>query len=130
MPIWIAWYNEEKTILLETFDGEWTIEDYHHLIDDVVQILGEVDHTVHIIVDGRKNASGLPANMLGGGMLYAVRNTPPNQGTVVFVGVDTISKMLLDIARSLDFKLHRTLFSADSMDEALQIIAQTPSPSD
>jgi hypothetical protein len=130
MPIHTEWYNDEKTILLETFEGIWTVEDYRRLIDEAGQLLSTVDHTVHIIVDGTHNDSHLPTNMLRGGLAYAVRNIPPNQGITVFVSVDSVSEMLLGIARNVNPKLHRTLFSTDSLGKAVQIITQNTSPTD
>jgi hypothetical protein len=122
MPIQIKWYNDEKTILLETFESGWTVEDYRHLIDEAAQYLATVDHTVHIIVDGSHDTSHLPINMLRGGLAYAVRNVPPNQGITVFVGIDSVSEMFLGIARNVNLKLSRSLFSTDNLSKALQIV--------
>jgi len=124
VAIRVEWYDDEKTILLETFDSEWTVDDYRRLIDDAAQRLSTVDHTVHIIADNTRSGSPLPANMLRGGLAYAVRRVPPNQGVTVFVGIDGVTEMLLEIARKLSPQLNHSLFSTDSLDNALTIIAQ------
>lgn len=128
MPIRTEWYNAEKTILLEAFEGEWTVEDYRHLIDEAHQRLSTVQHTVHIIVDGTRNCARLPSNMLRSGLSYAVHNLPANQGITVFVSIDTITEMLIGIARNINPRLHRTLFSTDSLAKALALVAEQTSP--
>jgi hypothetical protein len=123
MPIQIEWFNEEKTILLETFTGEWTVEDYRQLIDDAAVLLGTVHHNVHIIADATDAGLRLPNNLLGGGMTYAIRHIPPNQGITVFIGVNGITQTLIGIARKISPKVSQTTFTATTLEEAQRIIA-------
>ncbi len=127
MPITVEWYNDAKTILLERFEGDWTLDEYKRLIDEARLMLSTVDHTVHILVDGRLKSPRLPANLISGGMLYAARHLPPNQGITVFVGVDAVSAIFVNIARNIGPRLHRTLFTTDTVEDALRIIEQQAS---
>lgn len=124
MPIKIEWFNDEKTILLETFEGRWTVDEYRQLIDQAAELLAEVDHTVDIIADGTDNGPRLPANLLRGGLVYAVRHVPPNQGITVFVRIDAVTETFVNIARNISPRLQKTLFTADNLDQALNLITQ------
>ncbi|MBN2304519.1 MAG: hypothetical protein JXQ72_08590 [Anaerolineae bacterium] len=124
MPITIEWINEEKTVLLERFEGQWSLDDYFRLVDQAADHLDTVPHTVHIIADGTR--SRLPPTRLFSGARYAARRKPPNQGITVFVGIDAFTETLIHIANRLLPGVAGTLRVVNTMAEAEQIIAQLP----
>jgi hypothetical protein len=122
MAIEIRWVNAEKTILIQHFQGYWTVNDYKQMVDESAQLLQTVPHIVHIIADGTHNQTA-PLGMLGG-MRYALRKLPPNQGIVVFVRPNHFLETIIQMGRMLAPHLLHTTFVAETVDEALQIIAQ------
>ena len=88
MPIHISWYDDQKTILLEVFEGKWSVEDYYRLIDDAAA------------------QSALPPSAMMGGMRYAIRKRPPNQGITVFVQPGSLARALIELAGE-------TIFASD-----------------
>jgi hypothetical protein len=130
MPIEMRWLNEEKTVLLETFDNDWTVADYRQMVDEAAKLLATVSHTVHIIVDATATGSRLPNNLLSGGMSYAVRHVPTNQGLTVFVNASILVQMMINIARKISPNLANTIFLTDSVAKAQHIIEQQISKTD
>ena len=125
MPITVKWYNEEKTILLEIFEGQWTLVEYRQLIDEAVALLATVDHTVHIIADA--STSGTLPGQMTTGILYAIRQIPLNQGLTVFVDADLFTRVLIQIASKLSAKVVQTTFTASSIEDAVRIIEREAS---
>ena len=127
MPIQVAWVNAEKTVLLETFPRKWTLEEYFQLIEEAAAHLSAVEHTVHILVDGRRSIS-TPMGMIRG-VRYAIRKTPPNQGLVVFVGVVGFTKSLIALVNRVFPQMTGSLHIQDTMDDAYRLIgAHNPKP--
>ena len=46
MAVTAEWENEEKTIILYAFSGEWTWEEFDVVAHDVGAMLDSVDHKV------------------------------------------------------------------------------------
>lgn len=115
------WDNTEETILYEMLEGDWTIEEYHGLVDEAAALLSERDHVVHVILDFT-HSHRLPPNLLAGAR-YAEKKLPSNQGIVVFVKPDAFVKTLINIARQLGFHATEHLYMAATAEEARQVIA-------
>jgi hypothetical protein len=122
MGIHVHWDNPEKTILVETFEGNWTLDDYHRMIDAAAALLAQEDHPVHVICDGTQSKT-LPSQMLSG-VRYAIKKMPQNQGIVVFVNANMFAKTIINIAKKLTPLLVNTIEYADSVEAARAIIAK------
>lgn len=122
MPIHTRWFNDDRTILLETFQGSWSVADYQAMVDQAAAMLATVPHTVHIIVDATTSGR-VPVNIISG-ITYAMKRVPANQGITVFVHVDVFINALIGLATRLNPRLGATLFSADTLDDALALIVQ------
>jgi len=118
----ITWDGPDHTILLEIITGSYTMEDYRGMIDEAAHRLSQEDHVVHIISDFR-NAGPTPSNALSGA-LYAEKHMAPNQGIVVFVGVNALLQSFINVTHKADLKTARHLYTARSLEEARRIIVE------
>ncbi len=121
MPVSIYWDNDEKTILVEKFDGHWTIEEYYRLVDTDAEWLGQVPHMVHVIYDA--TTSSMPPRQIFSGIQYALKKLPPNQGLTVFVKLNRVMTMFVDVASQISPRFARTHYYAETIEEARRIIA-------
>lgn len=122
MPVSIFWNDDNKTILIEKFEGKWTITDWYQLNDDAAVKLAEVSHTVHVIVDAT-DAAPPPAQMLMG-VQYAIKKMPSNQGITIFVKLTRLLKMFMDFGKQIAPETTRYVYAAESLDEAHRLIAE------
>lgn len=121
MPIHIYWDNDEKTILMEKFDGQWTIEEYYQLIDEDAERLAQVPHVVHVVIDA--STSSMPPKQIFSGIQYALKKLPPNQGLTVFVKLNRAMEMFVEVAQQISPRFAGTYYAAATVEEARLIIA-------
>ncbi|MCU0495890.1 MAG: hypothetical protein MUF87_00910 [Anaerolineae bacterium] len=123
MPIKISWYNLEKTIILQEFVGNWTIEEYYHFVDEMVAYLQSVSHQVDIIAEGSQIASS-PRDMFSA-FRYASRKIPNNEGALVFVKPTLLFKSVVSaIERIRTASDAREYYFADTIEQAAEILRQ------
>lgn len=122
MGIQVSWHDEHKTIMLQVFEGKWTLEDYYRLVDEAAALIRPLPHTVHIIADASRSA--LPPSQMVSGMRYALNKMPSNQGITVFVQPGTLASALIDLAKRFSPRAASTVFIAASREDALALIAQ------
>lgn len=92
MPIHYQWHDEKKSSILITFEGQWGWHDYLQIQDDIFQMIDEVDHLVHYVVDA-STVKAMPHGILGN-LLKIFRKTHPRRGITIFVGANaTITKL-------------------------------------
>ncbi|MDX1994106.1 MAG: hypothetical protein SF029_17095 [bacterium] len=124
MPITLSWFNTEKTILYEHFHGTITLQDYYVMVDEAAALLEECPYPVHILADmGGLNQKTLPTNLLLAAK-YADKRLPPNQGIVVYVRPGSFINSIIQISRRAGLQATRHLYTAQSLDEAVQLIAE------
>ena len=80
------------------------------------------DHVVHIIADFR-NAGPTPSDALNGA-LYAEKHMAPNQGIVVFVGVNGLLQAFINVTQKAGLRTARHLYTTSTIEAAHQIIAE------
>ena len=121
MPTRVYWDNEEKTIIVREMTDKWTWKDYGQAIQQVHEKLGEVSHTVDIIVDCRETSdlpSGALRNLSTSNKVY-----PQNVGQQVIVAtsyfIELFAKMLRDY---MPEKQHMFTY-VHTMEEAYRHIA-------
>jgi len=122
MAVEMKWVTDDHRILLQTFSGKWTVDDYHIMVDEAAKLLGQADHLVHIITDWTLSTAN-PPNLMAGAR-YAEKKLPANQGVVVYVNADGVIKAFIRIAQTLRMKAVENLYLANSVEEALEIIYQ------
>jgi len=120
-----TWFNEEKTIILQSLSGQWRWEEVMDSNQtDIPRLMDEVQHTVHMIVS-LEDSPSLPS---GSALLKgkdATTSLPKNLGLLVIVSPDKYVRVLIDMVSKIAvINDERKLKSAQTLDEAQDIIRQ------
>ena len=125
MPIKVAWYNPEKTILKGEISGAWTWEEFHLSIDETHQLLKDVSHPVVIInvrMPDAKNPKGNPLPHYS----RATKQMPEHQVMTINVSRDKpLNRMIANILGKLFPFMPAKFYIADNLDEALAYANKT-----
>lgn len=98
MPVSIR-YENDNHLVVWTFEGKWTLEEYYQHRSHVNKTIEETDGMVDMIVD-MTHSSLLPQNLLSQASQAAVKS-PTNIGHIVFVGSNNILQAFFNIFRRL-----------------------------
>lgn len=55
MPIEIAWYDSEKTIIFARFCGDWTWEDYSNAAAEILELSHDIEYRIDQLIDMRES---------------------------------------------------------------------------
>ena len=125
MGIRIFWDDDEKTVIRYEFEESWTWEDLIAAVQKDDELMAEVDHTVHLILDMRA-IRDVPSNPMG--HLRSIAGmVSPQLGLVIFVGTNRWAQALVEIF----YKVYKSQVKGMSgvavvatLDEAYAAIAQ------
>ena len=123
MTISVDWYDEKRTILLQTFDTGWTWQDYVDLSSRQRKMMDTVSHRVDMIGDARgvqipKNVLQNLSNIASNSAL----NNHENAGIYVIVGANNAVQTFLRIFKNVFSSQGERIFTASSLEEALTLI--------
>jgi hypothetical protein len=132
MGIQLTWDNEQHTILVQTYEDPWTLEDYQRCAEETGQTITGQQHTVHVIIDNSRSKE-TPSNILSV-VRYADSIVAPNQGIVVIVRPNSTFRAVSNVSRKIAPRATRNTYFAASLEDARHLIAEknerlTPSPS-
>lgn len=123
MPASVKWLNEEKTIIIHCFEGEWLLHDYYRSLQKSNEMLETVDYKVVHFLD-MIHSKGLPK-----GFLSALRGSSKhwhlNSGRVVMIGANPFVLAFSRLFSKINPNPKASFFIVGSIDEALGIIGQT-----
>lgn len=126
LTIELTWFNDEKTILLATFANNWTLDDYHQMIDRGSQQIKAQPHIVHIMYD-MTDVIKSPTDLVVAGR-YAEKKLPPNQGIVIFVGANAVIRAFVAMGQRMNLKAARHVYTVATFEDGLQIIKEKAKP--
>jgi hypothetical protein len=121
-----SWFNEEKTVLLCTYDqGEWTWNDFHEAFLIQNEMIDSVDYPkIHIIVDTRAS-SWLPR---GGSLLSGARKLTslkhPRQGHTIVVGAQGMVAAVVRTVTKILGAHQQEIHLVDTMEEAESLVSE------
>jgi hypothetical protein len=121
-----GWYDEDKTIVHQNFYDQAGVTDYLESISISVDIMSQVSHTVHILMDlqdAQVNDRGLLSALTKAGKIV-----PPNQGCVVIIGGKTYHRVLADVAKVIAPKAVENVYFTDTLEQAMEIINKQTTP--
>jgi hypothetical protein len=121
MPIEVFWGNPEQTIVCSRFGETWTLEDSHHMIDEMHRLTSSVSQTVHNILDFTDSRVS-PTRLLTSGS-HIEKRTVPNSGISVIVKANGFVKAMAQLITKMFMKDTKIHF-VDSLDDAYDIIEQ------
>jgi len=112
--------NKAKTIVVQTFEGEVSMTDYHQMVDTNVVLLNSVTYPVDIIMDTRSGKMDVTNFLIASS--YANKKVPDNQRFVVVIGANKFLQKMTDIAHHIAPKAVENVLFVDTMDEAMAIL--------
>lgn len=124
MAIDIYWHNQDKTIMVQRFVGDWSPSDVYWMVDKCAKMMASVSHKVDFIVeyvDSSQSLTKLIASSNISLRRYIDKYTAPNAGIVVLVGANTLLKTTLKVSILRPKALVNSAF-ADSFEDALALI--------
>ncbi len=125
MSIPISWRDASHTVLVQNFNGQWTLDDYYETVEETYSLIDTVNHPVDVIVDITQNP-GSTSRLIAAAGEVADEETParvhPNQRMLVVVGGGQFMRTIVQMGMKYAPWIARTLAAADSYDEARQLI--------
>lgn len=117
MSICLTWGNAEKTYLIYTFDGPWSVKELYAALDESSAMVESVTFSVDMLVDVRLSGkvSGNIATIAG----RMQRNPKSPVGMTYIVGANPYFKALGETFQHLHGGLMSRIVFVDSMEEAL-----------
>jgi hypothetical protein len=129
MSITVVWDNPEQTIVRYIYNGQWSLDNFYHALQESRDMMDTVNYRVGLIIDVQ-NSKLVPNGVLSHGKNVSLRKHP-NQGKSIIVGASGFVRTLFDVYK----KVYRTSFDegayafASSLDDARNLLLQQPVPS-
>jgi hypothetical protein len=122
MPVSIQWDNAEKTVIMQQYEGDVTVEEYLHAIHHTAQMLLSVpqQQIVHLIYD-RTRVTSTPQPM-SRVFQVASKALPPNLGMKVLVGATLTTTINLQLCKVIAPNLARQVVFAETVQQARAMI--------
>lgn len=99
MPITTDWYNDEKKIIVTTYNGEYAWDEVYKHVAQGNMLAESVDHPVGLLIDV-SNAGSLPAN--AGSHGKRVRDMyHDNIACLVVVGANLLLQAVTNISKQV-----------------------------
>ena len=126
MKIEISWANEEKTLLLYTFQKDWTWAEIPSAFKKAYEMIDSVDTCVDVIMDFSQ------AKLLPSGAISQFRRSLNNEkhdnvGTTFMVGTGMFIPRVVDVSRKIVGKAAEKwpIEFADSVEEAIKKLEES-----
>ncbi len=100
MTVTMTWDDADKTIMVCNSQGQWTWEEYHETLTEIVEAFKESNHRVDLIITREKQAT-MPAGSPMPHFQRAMRIMPPNVGLVALVNTNGFARALVSMFSKL-----------------------------
>lgn len=126
MGVRATWDNQEKTVLLFAFDGQWTWDDYYRAREEAHVLMCSVAHRVDVIalMQHSTTITVTPKVLLE--FQRAIAFAPKNWGAVVLVGSSSGVQVFYNTVNRLYRHLSNRLMLAETLDEARALLGRAP----
>jgi hypothetical protein len=122
MPAYYEWYNEDKTIICEIFEGEWTWQEFSECIQGVAEEMKTVNHDVMILADYTKT-NMMP---LKGASIKIARDAmqlyPSNWRGLVIVSNNRLIQSMVKLFQSANKTFGSIVYLDNSIEAAVKRI--------
>lgn len=122
MSYLVEWGDENQTIVIQTYNGKVSIEDYYRAVDESAKLLSSVDHPVDLIMDTTEAKTDMKGFLQA--VSYANKKVPKNQRLVIVVGANHFIQMLSKIASTIAPKAAENGYFVDTLEEAHKFIIE------
>lgn len=121
MPIVLNWLDDKKTIVLYTFEGSWTWEEFHELDDPIWELIATVDYRIDLIIDWTRS-SGFPLGIMSSMHRAGENVVPQTEGLTISIAGPYLIKIMLGIFRRTYPKAAAAYRLVTSLDEAITLL--------
>ena len=130
MSIQVEWDNEQHTVVLYTFIGNWTWDELYASLDRGEEMAKDNPARVSAILDVRQGPS-IPGGSFFSKTLLDQAQTLFNRaqadrGQIAVVGASPIMRSMFSVASNLFADKAGGVSFVDSIDEARRVVASTP----
>ena len=95
MAIRVTWEDENQQVILNIYEGMWTLDDFYAAVQKSQQLFDSVDHKVNVIFDVRQSST-FPKGFMGA--IGTLSKKPhPNTGVMVIVGGNAFMRAFYDV---------------------------------
>ena len=121
MPVTLSWFDDQQTILLFKFEGEWTWEEFYKLDEPTWDLIACANYRIDILMDWSQ-IKRFPLGMMNALHRSGEDVTPKDEGMVVSIGGPYFIKMMYGIFRRLYPKAVTVYRLVDTLDEATHLL--------
>lgn len=125
MSIPVTWRDQAHTVLVQNFNGEWTLDDYYETVEATYDLIDMAGHPVDVIVDVSLNPGSTSRLIAAAGEVADapdIARVHPNQRLMIVVGGGHFMRTMIQMAMKYAPWMARTLQAADTFDEARTLI--------
>jgi len=122
MSITVTWDNAEKNSIYSRNVSPWTWEEFEASQAEIRNLILSVSHTVDVIIDISEGGAVLP-NAISR-FTQAVKNSPANHGSLVFIGGKQFDQAIMQAVGKLApaaFR-QRTVYFVATREEARALL--------
>lgn len=121
----VKWFNEEHSIILQSFAKGWTWEDFNEIALTSIEMMEGVDHPVSIIADYLEGKQIPRDGLAMNNARKVMANLPSNWNLLVVISDNNYITMLVDMFRRISMgRMGKNTYSANSIETALKIIEE------
>ena len=121
MPIYLNWYDTNKTILIYTFEGRWTWEEFHEIDKPTWKLIADADYRIDIIID-YTTIERFPLGILDAIHYAGEGQEPQSDGHIVVIGGPYFLKILYGVFRRVYPRMSAIYHLVDTYDDAICIL--------
>ncbi len=125
MPVEVFWLDDEKTIILCTFEGRWTWREYSRIEKNIWDFVERKDYRIDVLADWTQSA-GFPLGIMD--IIHRIGETmhPPREDIWV-INISTLSllKILIGAFRRLYPKVATNYHVTDTLDDAIRMLERS-----
>jgi len=124
MPITLSWFDDKHSIILCTFEGQWTWQEYTYLEKNIWDFIENADYRIDILADWSLSA-GFPLGLMD--IIHRIgENRVPEQtkSMVVNISQSPMLKILIGAFRRLYSKEAKFYQLAGTLDDAIKLLEQ------
>ncbi len=117
MSLKAEWANPEKTVILQTLEGQWTLTDLFALMEAEEKMLLEVDHKVDFIAD-LTHARFSKDNLFPALGRIQRSSKLPNSGRIAVLNANGYIRSLVNVVAKVAPQATTNIFFVNTMEEA------------
>lgn len=121
MPLHVFWDNDEKTIIRCESEGKWTWVEYHHALEQMVEMVNSVSHQVNLINGERPGAVMPPGSPLPH-FRHTAKILPANVGLNVVIVKSALARIMASAYAKMPGNSMDRVKLANGLEEAYDLI--------